>query len=224
MTLVPTGACRCGVGTNWGLGVISVAGKWEIGPGAAGGTSAGWDLARPRFKRLAGECSGYLDQGETLVSPVAIGTRGGRAALVMGLGIVALAVAMLDLIGGRMGEPGLVTGAFLAAAALAVVLVALGWVVAHKHAVVLTDRRLLVFCWRGLVMGHLRGVFVAVPRSDVSTGFTSRLGVASLSVAFAPATGMAPIRLDFWSVDSQIAWGIHHALATAAAQAQGITG
>ena len=63
---------------------------------------------------------------------------------------------------------------------------------------VLTDRRLLVFRWRGLVIGHLRGVFVAVPRSDVSTGFTSRLGLARLRVEVAPATGMAPLWLDFW--------------------------
>ena len=147
-----------------------------------------------------------------------------RAALVAGLGVFGLAVALLEVAGTRIGEPMLVTGLFLAAAAVAVVLVALGWVVAHKHGMVLTDRRLLVFGWRGLVIGHLRGVFIAVPRSDVSTGFTSQLGLASLRVEFAPATGMAPIRLDFWSVDRQIAWGIHHALATAAAQAQGITG
>lgn len=204
--------------------MISVAGKWEIGPGTASGTSVGWDLARPRFKRLAGESSGYLDRDETLVTPVAVGTRGGRAALVAGLGVFGLAVAMLEVVGNRIGEPGLVTGLFLAAAALAVVLVALGWVAAHKHAVVLTDRRLLVFRWRGLVAGHLRGVFVAVPRSDVSTGFTGRLGLARLRVEFAPATGMAPLWLDFWSVDAQIAWGIHHALASAAGQAQGITG
>jgi hypothetical protein len=102
--------------------------------------------------------------------------------------------------------------------------VLLGWIVAHKHAMVLTNRRLLVFRWRGMVIGHLRGVLVAVPRSDVSTGFKSRLGWAGLRVEFAPWTGMAPIWLDFWSVDGQIAAGIHHALATAAAQAQGITG
>ena len=204
--------------------MISVAGKWEIGTGAAGGTSVGWDLARPRFKRLAGESSAYLDEGETLATPVAIGTRGGRAALVAGLGIVALAVAVLEAIGNRIGESGLVTGAFIAAGALALVLVPLGWVVAHKHAVVLTDRRSLVFRWSGVFIGHLQDVCIAVPRSDVSTGFTSRLGLARLRVEFAPATGMAPLWLDFWSVDGQIAWGIHHALASAAAQAQGITG
>ena len=53
---------------------MSVAGRWGIGTGTAGGTSVGWDLARPRLKRLAGEASGYLDEGETLVSPVAICT------------------------------------------------------------------------------------------------------------------------------------------------------
>jgi hypothetical protein len=207
------------------LGVISVAGKWEIGTGTAGGTSVGWDLARPRLKRLAEESSVYLDEGETLVSPVAICTRGGRATLLAGLGVFALAVAVMEVIGNRIGESGLVTGAFIAAGALALVLVPLGWVVAHKHAVVMTDRRLLVFRWSGVFIGHLRDVCIAVPHSDVSTGFNSRLGWAGLSVEFAASTGMAPIRLDFWSVaDRQIAQGIHHALATAAAQARGITG
>jgi hypothetical protein len=204
--------------------VIPVVEKWGIGLDTVTGASVGWDLARPRLKRLAEESSGYLDQGETLVSPVAICTRGGRAALLAGLGVFGLAIAMLEVIGYRIGDAGPVTAAFLAAAALALALVPLGWIVAHKHAVVLTDRRLLVFRWRGMFIGHLRDVFIAMPRSDVSTGFKSRRGWAGLRVEFAPATGMAPIRLDFWSVDTQIAQGIHHALATAAAQAQGITG
>ena len=72
-------------------------------------------------------------------------------------------------------------------------------------------------------MGHIREVFIAMPRSDVSAGFKSRLGWAGLSVEFAPSTGLAPIRLDFWSVDRQIAEGIYHALVSAAARAQGIT-
>jgi hypothetical protein len=206
------------------LGVISVLEKPGIGTDTVTGASVGWDLARPRLKRLAGESSAYLDEGETLVSPVAICTRGGRAALLAGLGVFALAVAVLEVIGNRIGESGPVTGAFIAVGALALVLVLLGWVVAHKHAVVLTDRRLLVFRWSGVFMGHIRDVFIAMPRGDVSTGFKSRLGWAGLSVEFAPSTGMAPIRLDFWSVDGQIAGGIHHALASAAARAQGITG
>jgi hypothetical protein len=206
------------------LEVISVTGKWGIGLDTVTGASVGWDLARPRFKRLAEESSGYLDKGETLVSPVAICTRGGRAALLAGLGVFGLAVAMLEVIGYRIGDTGPVTAVFLAAGALALVLVPLGWIVAHKHAVVLTDRRLLVFRWRGVFVGHLRDVFIAMPRSDVSTGLKSRRGWAGLRVEFAPATEMAPIQLDFWSVDTQIAQGIHHALATAAAEARGITG
>ena len=197
-----------------------MAGKWEISTGA----SVGWDLARPRFKRLSEESSGYLAEGETLESPVAVCTRGGRVALLAGLGVFALAVAIMEIIGQRIGDPGLVTAALIVAGALALVLVPLGWMVAHKHAMVLTDRRLLVFRWSGIFIGHLREVFIAVPRSDVSTEFRARHGWAGLSVTFAPATGMAPIQLDFWSIDGQIAGGIHHALATAAAQAQGITG
>lgn len=199
-------------------------GKWGIGLDTVPGASAGWDLARPRFKRLAAESAGYLDPDETLVSPVAICTRGGRAALLAGLGVLGLAVAMLEVIGYRIVETGPLIAALLAAGALALVLAPLGWIMAHKHAVTLTDRRLLVFRWRGIFIGHLRDVFIAMPRSDVSTGLKSRRGWASLRVEFAPATGMAPIRLDFWSVDTQIAQGIHHALATAAADSQGITG
>jgi len=100
----------------------------------------------------------------------------------------------------------------------------LGFIVAHKYAVVLTDRRLLVFRWSGMFMGHIRDIFIAAARSDVSSDFNSRLGWGGLNVEFAPATGMSPIRLDFWSVDRQIAWSIHHALATAATREQGITG
>ena len=114
------------------------------------------------------------------MSPGAICIRGGRATLLAGLGVFALAVAVLEVIGNRIGESGLVTGAFIAAGALALVLVPLGWVVAHKHAVALTDRRLLVFRWSGVLSGHLRDVCIAVPRSDVSTGFKSRLGWAGL--------------------------------------------
>jgi len=90
--------------------------------------------------------------------------------------------------------------------------------------VVLTDRRLLVFGWSGMVIGHIRDVFMAVPRSEVSTVFNRRLGWGGLTVEFAPWARLVPIRLDLWSVDRQIAWGIHHALASAAARAQGITG
>jgi hypothetical protein len=141
-----------------------------------------------------------------------------------GLGVFVLAVAMVEVIGNRIGESGPVTAAFAAGGALAVVLVSLGWIVAHKHAVVLTDRRLLVFRWSGMVIGHIRDVFIAAPRSEVSTDFKKRPGWGGLCVEFAPWAELAPIRLDFWSVDRQIAWGIHHALASAAARAQGTTG
>ncbi len=199
--------------------------NWRVGSfDTAFGTSIESALARPRLRRLFDESAGHLDEGEKLVTPVAICTRGGRAALWSGLGVFALAFAMLEHAGNRIGESRLVTAGFIAAAALVMVLVPLGWIVPHKHAVVLTDRRLLVFRRSGIFMRHIRDVFIAVPRSDVSTDFKTRLGWGGLNVEFAPATGMAPIRLDFWSVDRQIAWGIHHALASAAARAQGITG
>ncbi len=204
--------------------MISMIEKSAIGTGPAIGMTIGWDLARPRLKRLAGESSRYLDEGEKLVTPVAICTRGGRAVLFTGVGVFGVAMAILELLGNRIGESGAITAAFIASGALALVLVPLSWIVTRRHAVVLTDRRLLVFRRSGMFTGHIRDVFIAMPRSDVSTRFTSRLEWGGLSVEFAPATGMAPIRLDFWAVDRQIASGIHHTLATAAARAQGITG
>ena len=119
-------------------------------------------------------------------------------------------------LGNRIGGSSLVNAAFIAGGALAVVLVLLGFIVAHKYAVVLTDRRLLVFRWSGIFMGHIQDIFIAAARSDVSSDFNSRLGWGGLNVEFAPATGMSPIRLDFWSVDRQIAWSIQHALAATA--------
>jgi hypothetical protein len=70
----------------------------------------------------------------------------------------------------------------------------------------------------------VRDIFIAAARSDVSSDFNSRLGWGGLNVEFAPATGITPIRLDFWFVDRQIAWNIDHALAAAATREQGITG
>jgi hypothetical protein len=201
--------------------------NWRVGFDTTCGTSIGWALARPRLRRLADESSGHLGEGEKLVTPVAICTRGGRAALFSGLGVFALTLAMLEVtgyLGNRIGGSSLVNAAFIAGGALAVVLMVLGFIVAHKYAVVLTDRRLLVFRWSGMFMGHIRDIFIAAARSDVSSDFNSRLGWGGLNVEFAPATGMSPIRLDFWSVDRQIAWSIHHALGAAATGEQGITG
>ena len=84
--------------------------NWRVGFDPASGTSIGWALARPRLRRLAEESSGHLEEGEKLVTPVAICTRGGRAALFSGLGVFALTLAMLEIIGylgNRMGDPAL---------------------------------------------------------------------------------------------------------------------
>lgn len=190
--------------------------NWRAGIGPAFGPSIGWRLARLRLRRLAEESSGHLDEEEKLVTPVAICTRGGRAALFAGLGLLAVTWAMLEVLGHLIGKSSLVNAAFIAAGALAVVLLLPGFLVTHKYAVVLTDRRLLMFRWSGIFMGHIRDIFIAAARSDVSSDFQSRLGWGGLNVEFAPATGMAPIQLDFWSVDKQIAWDIHHALTAAA--------
>ncbi len=91
--------------------------NWRVGFDPASGTSIGWALARPRLRRLAEESSGHLDEGEKLVTPVAICTRCGRAALFSGLGVLTLTLAMLEVIGylgNRIGGSSLVNAAFIA--------------------------------------------------------------------------------------------------------------
>ena len=85
------------------------------------------------------------------MTPVAIYTRGGRAALFSGLGVFALTLVPLEVIGNRIGGSSLVNAAFIASRALAAVLMLPGFIVAHKYAVVLTGRRLLVFRWSGML-------------------------------------------------------------------------
>jgi len=207
--------------------------SWNSGPGldTAIGASIGGALVRPvvaaRLRRFARESSGYLDEGEKLAAPLPVCTCGARVLLRAGLAIFAAAL-VAGFVVGSVNESlfGVVffggTGAGLV----------LGWLwafMAHRYAVALTDRRLIVFrvssaSGRRIPARHIQDIFIAVPRSDVSTDFTTWFGLGTLSLEFAPATGQAPIQLDSTNpVDKQIAMAIHQALATTAAKGPGPT-
>lgn len=195
------------------------------GVGAVAGAALRGPSIKARLSRHVRQASGYLDEEEKLVAPVAQCTRGGRKPLFLGLSIVVLTVVVGIFIADRIGEPaGTIMMFGGMGAGLLVMCLALP--VTHKHAVALTDRRLLVFRRSGVSGRHIMDVFLAVPRSDVSTSFKKWLGPQGwgvLSLKFAPSTGKAPIQLDFWSIDTPIAEAIHLALATPATSAPGST-
>lgn len=205
--------------------------SWNFGSGlgTAIGASIGSALMRPliaaRLRRFAREASGHLDDGEKLVAPVARCNRGAWKAQFWGTAIFVPAGLAGIFVGFNESLFGVVLFGVMCAGLL------VGWTaffVAHRHAVALTDRRLIVFrlssaSGRRLPARHIKDIFVAAKRSDVSTDFKSRLGWGFFSLNFAPATGQAPIQLDFFSVDTQIAGAIHQALATTAPRAPGST-
>jgi hypothetical protein len=138
----------------------------------------------------------------------------GRTLVFAGLGICLLIGVTLLCINDRIIE-GL---------ALAFILLLVGMNFVRGYAVVLTDRRLLVFRTRGVFIAHLRGIFIAAPRGGVSTVFRRRLGWGVLSVAFAPGTGKAPVEFHFVAAHTLIAESIHLVLATRVTNAQAAPG
>ena len=116
--------------------------NWRVGFDTAFGTSIGWALARPRLRRLAEESSGHLDEGRKAGDPrwrFVPGVAGqpcfwGWASLLSHW-------PCWRLLATASGRSSLGNAAFIAGGALAVVL---------------TDRRLLVFRWSGMFMGHIR--------------------------------------------------------------------
>jgi hypothetical protein len=154
------------------------------------------DLQYPRQRSkhmLARDAPGYLQEGEKLLDPAAFGTRGGRAMLLAGLGVMVLTVALPFVV--TAAAAGVVFGV---GAVLAMVLLAAAVLFfARTYAVVLTDRRLLVFR-TDKFGGGVQGIFMAAPRSEVMTDYRRRLGIWSvLSVGYPPVTGNAPLPFDF---------------------------
>jgi hypothetical protein len=87
---------------------------------------------------------------------------------------------------------------------------------AKFHAIVLTDRRLLLFRAKGRIRPRLREIRVAVPRSQVSVSIRGQLDGVAVSLSFAPATGIPPVLLN--GATAADARAIQEALAT------GVTG
>ena len=194
------------------------------GAGEAAGTAAGVAIGvalgglilSGRQRRLAAEAGGHFGEGEKLAAPIGFCSRGGRAMLMSGAALIALAMVA-----------GLCVAAFSDSLAGAVFFggAAAGWLVmmasvpfATNYLVVLTDRRLLLFRAAGIFKQRVREIWIGVPRSEVSMNIRGRIDGAALSFGFAPATGIAPVRLDVYRAGAgvQYAQAIQGALTTSA--------
>lgn len=174
-------------------------------------------------RKLAQAAASYLDEGEKLVAPGAVGSRGGQILWLSGYGALVVAAIIIILSRGSLGAAGYVV--LIACGVLAVLLVLLAARFTRSYAVILTDRRLLLF--RASNVGQrLQGIFLAVPPGEVSAAFQDRWwwGGAVLSLEFSPATGQAPMQLHFDNVHRLGARYIHDALTTPASGADASPG
>jgi len=186
------------------------------GAGVAIGVALGGLILSRRQRRLAAEAAGHFGEGEKLAAPIGFCSHGGRAILISGAAV--MAVSMVAGLCVAAFSDGLAGAVFFGGAAA-------GWLVmmaslpfATNYLVVLTDRRLLLFRAAGTFKQHVREIWISVPGGEVSMHIRSRLDGAALSFGFAPATGIAPIRLDVYRTGAgvQYAQAIQDALTTRA--------
>jgi hypothetical protein len=88
--------------------------------------------------------------------------------------------------------------------------------IAKYYAIVLTDRRPLLFRAKGRIRPRLREMQIAVPRSQVSVNIGVRIDGVAVSLSFARATGIPPFLLN--GATAADARAIQEAMAT------GVTG
>ena len=187
----------------------------DLGPGFGGALErAPPDLVNQRRqRRLARDAAGYLEEGEKLLAPAAFGSQGGGILLLSAVGVLVVLAVTAIVAGSRMGAAADVV--FGAAMGLMWLLLLLSIPFTHGCAVVLTDRRLLVFR-TGRVSTRVREMVIAVPRSEVSTAFWAYRACGVLRLGFSPGVGRAPMKPYFWGWGTPAARCIDDALTTTA--------
>ena len=164
--------------------------------GAVIGTILGNAMLRRRQRRLAREAVRYLGPGEKLAAPIPYCHQGARRVQTVGLAIFALALLAGLICSAITSNGGLIGAVFFGGmwAGLLVLIVAAA--LATNYAMVLTDRRLLLFRTKGQLRLRLREIQIGVPRGQVSMSTQTRFDGAAVNLTFAPATGIPPISLD----------------------------
>lgn len=173
-----------------------------------------------RQRKLARDAASYLEEGEKLLAPAAFGARRGGILVLSAVGALVVTMVTLVVAGDRMGAAAdVVFGAGLALTMLLLLVVAVPFT--QGCAVVLTDRRLVVFR-TGKFSSRVREMVIAVPRSEVFTAFWGLrrpdrgAGYGVLRLAFSPALGRAPMKPYFMAWNAVAAGCIDDALTTPA--------
>lgn len=174
-----------------------------------------------RQRKLARHAASYLEEGEKLLAPAAFGARRGGILVLSAVGALVVTMVTLVVAGDRMGAAAdVVFGAGLALTMLLLLLV-VAVPFTQGCAVVLTDRRLVVFR-TGKFSSRVREMVIAVPRSEVFTAFWGLrrpdrgAGYGVLRLAFSPALGRAPMKPYFMAWNAVAAGCIDDALTTPA--------
>lgn len=190
------------------------------GPGFGGvveGAPPG--LANRRFqRRLAQDAAGHLEEGEKLLSPAAVGAQGGMIFLLSAAGVLAVTVVLAVVALDRMGAAGDVLGS--AGIGLFFLLTLLHGLFSPGCAVVLTDRRLLIFR-TGRLSTRVREMLTAVPRSEVSADFWAWSTHSVLRLEVPSVADRAPMKLNLYFLGwaTPAARSIYDALMTPAGDA-----
>lgn len=196
----------------------------DVEPGIGGtGAAVGGPRSSRRFQQMLARDAaraGYLGEGEHLVAPVTRGSRGDLPLALSALGVFAVtmvtAVFLAGVTGvflaGRLGA-GAAEVVLLVGTALVIALLLLTMPFARGYAVVLTDRRVLVFGASTVFTSGLREIVIAAPRGEVSATFESWPGWGVLRLQFPPTADNARVRLYFTFPYKQIARSMNLALA-----------
>lgn len=187
-----------------GKGMVAMSGGTgpgfgDVGGRAAGaviGTMLGNALLSHRLRRLAREATRYLEPGENLAAPIPYCYQGGRRARATGVAIVVVAILVGVVCSAifHIHNDGLIGAvAWGIGAGLLVIWVAV--ILAKKYAIVVTDRRLVLFRAKRRIPLRLREIQATAPRGQVSMSVRMRIDGPEVRLSFAPATGIPPILL-----------------------------
>jgi hypothetical protein len=164
--------------------------------GAVIGTVLGNAMLRRRQRRLAREAARYFGPGEKLAAPIPYCSQGGRRVQAAGVAIFALALVAGLICSAVTNNGGLIGAVFFGGMGAGVLVMLVAAAMMKRYAIVLTDRRLLLFRTKGRMRQHLREIQIGVPRGQVAMQTQMRLDGAAVSLSFALATGVAPILLN----------------------------
>jgi hypothetical protein len=160
------------------------------------GTILGNAMLRRRQRRLVTETARYFGPGEKLAAPIPYCYQGGRRVLGAGVAIFALAIVGGMVCAAVTRNDGLIGAVLFGGMCAGLVVIWVAVALTKGYAIVLTDRRLLLFRTKGRIRQRLREIQIDVPRGQASMSAQMRLDGAAVNLTFTPGTGIPPLFLN----------------------------